>query len=222
MKIRMDDYRDMLEYLVRKRREGEEFIAFRTDVCLSGKEGLFRFFDYDEARAFCREMSTETIAYDCLAIRSAYRAMAEATARKDFTTGPDGIVDVSQLVKAYYRRLETERLTYNQNSKTMNMKNLEYLQDQVKYTGFGDDLANALKEQVEQGKPEFKLLHSVQYGNDTLSATLNFSQSKQSDMYFFNSYRASLQKEGTQQSLEQTFYINKGGNITLKEAYNLM
>jgi len=37
-----------------------------------------------------------------------------------------------------------------------------------------------------------------------------------------NSYDASLKKDGTAESLEQTFYINKGQNITLKEAYNLM
>ncbi len=41
-------------------------------------------------------------------------------------------------------------------------------------------------------------------------------------MYFFNSYRVSLQKEGDPDKMEQTFYINKGNNITLKEAYNLM
>ena len=31
-----------------------------------------------------------------------------------------------------------------------------------------------------------------------------------------------LQKENSKESLEQTFYINKGSNITMKEAYNLM
>lgn len=41
-------------------------------------------------------------------------------------------------------------------------------------------------------------------------------------MYFFNSYQVSLQKENTAEKMEQNFYINKGNNITLKEAYNLM
>lgn len=104
----------------------------------------------------------------------------------------------------------------------MNLKNLEYLQDQVKFTGFGEAMANDIKTAIEQGDTDFKLKHETKYGNDNVSAELSFSKSKQSDMYFFNSYKVALEKEGTAQNLEQTFYINKGNNITLKEAYNLM
>jgi hypothetical protein len=104
----------------------------------------------------------------------------------------------------------------------MNMNNLEYLQDQVKYTGFGEELSNQIKQNIEKGGDDFKLNHSTKYGNDVVEATLNFSKSEKSDMYFFNSYRASLQKDGSTEKLEQTFYINRGSNITLKEAYNLM
>ena len=111
---------------------------------------------------------------------------------------------------------------FTQKTNIMNQKNFEYLRDQVKYTGFGEGLENELKQKMEDGKPEFKLQHQTQYGNDSVSATLNFSQSKQSDMYFFNSYQVSLQKENSPDTREQTFYINKTGNITLKEAYNLM
>ncbi|MXN91172.1 hypothetical protein GR160_08005 [Flavobacterium sp. Sd200] len=104
----------------------------------------------------------------------------------------------------------------------MNQKNLDYLQDQVKYTGFGEGLSGDLKRNIEKGGEEFKLKHNTKFGDDTVDATLNFSKSKQSDMYFFNSYNVSLQKEGSPEKFEQTFYINKGQNITLKEAYNLM
>jgi len=104
----------------------------------------------------------------------------------------------------------------------MNQKNLEYLKDQIKYTGFGEGLEKGLKQKIEQGQPEFKLQHQAQFGNDKVDATLNFSKSKQSDMYFFNSYQVGLQKENSTEKMEQTFYINKGSNITLKEAYNLM
>lgn len=104
----------------------------------------------------------------------------------------------------------------------MNQKNFEYLRDQVKYTGFGEGLENDLKQKIEEGQPEFKLQHQTQYGKDSVTSILSFSQSKQSDMYFFNSYRATLQKENSSEKMEQTFYVNKGGAITLKEAYNLM
>lgn len=104
----------------------------------------------------------------------------------------------------------------------MNEKNFEYLKDQVKYTGFGEVLENDLKQKIEQGQDQFKLGHSIQYGGDALNVLLNFSKSKQSDMFFFNSYTASLQKDKATERMEQTFYINNGNNITLKEAYNLM
>ncbi|GIQ57883.1 hypothetical protein Flavo103_10190 [Flavobacterium collinsii] len=104
----------------------------------------------------------------------------------------------------------------------MNEKNFEYLRDQIKYTGFGEALESQLKEQMQKEEPNFTLTHNTQYGNDTAIATLNFKKSDQSDLYFFNSYKVELQKENSKENLEQTFYINKGSNITLKEAYNLM
>lgn len=104
----------------------------------------------------------------------------------------------------------------------MNEKNFEYLRDQVKYSGFGDGLEELLKEKLKEQQPEFKLNHQNTYGDTTANVTLNFKKSEQSDMYFFNSYKMDLSKENTKESLEQTFYINKGNNITMKEAYNLM
>ncbi|NEW82791.1 MAG: hypothetical protein GZ094_10555 [Mariniphaga sp.] len=104
----------------------------------------------------------------------------------------------------------------------MNQKNFEYLRDQVKYTGFGEGLENDLKEKLSQEPPDFTLNHTAQYGNDFADAELHFTRSKQSDMYFFNSYKLSLKKENVPDSMEQTFYINKSNNITFKEAYNLM
>jgi hypothetical protein len=104
----------------------------------------------------------------------------------------------------------------------MNEKNFEYLRDQIKYTGFGEALESQLKEKMQKEEPNFTLTHNAQYGTDTTTATLNFKKSDQSDIYFFNSYKVELQKENSKEALEQTFYINKGSNITMKEAYNLM
>ena len=104
----------------------------------------------------------------------------------------------------------------------MNEKNFEYLKDQIKYTGFGEALENELKQKMQQQTPSFTLNHDAHYGSDIALASLNFKKSDQSDMYFFNSYKVDLQKDNSKESLEQTFYINKGSNITMKEAYNLM
>lgn len=104
----------------------------------------------------------------------------------------------------------------------MNQKNFDYLREQIIATGFSETLEDKLKAAIQEGKAEFKLDHSIQYGRDNVGVELNFTRSKQSDMYFFNSYRVSLEKAKALEKLEQTFYINKGDNIALKEAYHLL
>lgn len=104
----------------------------------------------------------------------------------------------------------------------MNQKNLEYLGDQVKFTGFGEGLEKELKEKMQQQTPEFQIAHNAKFGNDDLVASLHFKKSDQTDMYFFNRYDVSLIPENSKEKMEQTFFINKGNTITLKEAYNLM
>ena len=104
----------------------------------------------------------------------------------------------------------------------MNQQNFEYLKDQVKYTGFGDGLEKDLKEQLQKQAPEFQLTYRIKMGQDTAAASLHFKKSNESDRYFFNRYQLALNSESGSDKLEQTFYINKGQPITLKEAYNLM
>ena len=104
----------------------------------------------------------------------------------------------------------------------MNQKNFEYLKDQVKFTGFGEGLENELKEKLEKQAPEFQIAHKTKFGNDDVSSVLHFKKSNQTDMYFFNRYDVSLKPEQSKDDMMQTFYINRGNNITLKEAFNLM
>jgi hypothetical protein len=104
----------------------------------------------------------------------------------------------------------------------MNQKNFDYLKDQVKFTGFGEGLETKLKERMEKQSPEFQLLHKTNFGDDEAIATLHFKKSNESDMYFFNKYELALKPERNPEIMEQTFFINKGNTITLKEAYNLM
>ncbi len=222
MKIRKEDYREILDHFVKKRWQGEEYVAFPDGDYPLGKEELFMFHERYDAKEFCHEMATDVDRYDSLAIRSAYRPMVEAMNDSSLLKECNGIVDVALLVAMRHQRLETEQITNEQNPTIMNIKNFEYLRDQVKYTGFGEGLESSLKAAIEKGGPDFKLQHQTQYGNDRVTAELHFSQSKQSDMYFFNKYDVSMERGSRSENMEQTFYINKGNNITLKEAYNLM
>jgi len=115
----------------------------------------------------------------------------------------------------------------------MNENNLDYLQNTLKYLGFGESLNETLKESIAHGPEGFNLQSATNempdpakryeagFG-DKISYLLNFSKSKETDLYFFNSYQATLKKAGTADLVSQTFYINKGKGVTAKESYNLL
>jgi len=115
----------------------------------------------------------------------------------------------------------------------MNKSNVEYLQRSLKYLGFGTALNEVLEKNMAEGKEKFAVKTSAQFDNkhslkdkeypkDTINYELHFSKSKKSDNYFLNNYAATLEKGGTDEAVRQTFYLNKGNDITAKEAYNLL
>ena len=74
---------------------------------------------------------------------------------------------------------------------------------------------------MNEGKSEFQLNYKTEINKKPFEANLNFRKSDSSDLYFFNSYNASLQKTNGE-SVDQTFYLNRGKGVTAKEAYNLL
>lgn len=104
----------------------------------------------------------------------------------------------------------------------MNMKNLEFLKDQLKYTGFGEGFDAELRGKIDKGMAEFQISHRAEFNKDVVTATLNYTKSTSSDMYFLNNYKVDLKPENADELMSQTFRIGKENNITLKEAYNLM
>jgi hypothetical protein len=115
----------------------------------------------------------------------------------------------------------------------MNKSNVEYLKRSLKYLGFGTALNDVLENNVAEGKEKFAITTSSQFDNkhslkdkeyskDTINYQLDFRKSKKSDNYFLNSYLATLEKGGADEALRQIFYLNKGNDITAKEAYNLL
>jgi hypothetical protein len=103
----------------------------------------------------------------------------------------------------------------------MNNENLQYLADNIKYMGFGENHKADLEKSMAEGKAEFQLVHRAEINKKPFEATMNFRKSDSSDMYFFNNYHASLEKSNGEKA-EQTFYLNKGKGVTSKEAYNLL
>ncbi len=104
----------------------------------------------------------------------------------------------------------------------MNEKNFEYLKDNIKYQGFGETLYGDLENQLKKGESEFNLGFKTQLNKTDIEATLHFKKSDSTDMYFFNKYAIRVSNEKKDETMAQTFYMNKGQGITLKEAYNLL
>jgi hypothetical protein len=199
--------------------DGYKYTAYPLDE-ISDAHTISFFKTSWEVSEHCYEMSTDVDFYKSVATVSLIIDLRTVEHTGVDTTENEAF-DLFGLARWY--RDKCENLDNNLEHDTMNEKNFDYLKDQVMYTGFGEALEGELRQNMEQLKPEFKLQHDAFYGDDSrLSAELSFRKSEQSDLYFFNSYKVNLQKEGTEESLEQTFYINKGNNVTLKEAYNLM
>ena len=114
-------------------------------------------------------------------------------------------------------------LLFNSQLKTnsMNKENLQYLNDNIKYMGFGENLKADLEKNMNEEKAEFQLHYKAEINKKPFIATMNFRKSDSSDMYFFNNYHASLDK-GNGEKCEQTFTIYKGKGVTGKEAFNLL
>src|SRR5688500_15301504 len=86
----------------------------------------------------------------------------------------------------------------------MNNENFQYLTDNIKYMGFGEKQNEALEQHLKAGAEAFQLKVSTEINKKTFDATLNFRKSDNSDMYFFNSYHASLAKTNGEK-VDQTF-----------------
>lgn len=131
--------------------------------------------------------------------------------------------DGNAFTDALIEHFEAQQTIFNSQLKIniMNNENFQYLSDNLKYMGFGENLKPELEKNLVEGKAEFQLYYKAEINKKPFEVTMNFRKSDSSDMYFFNNYHASLQKSNGEK-MEQTFYLNKGKGVTGKEAFNLL
>lgn len=154
---------------------------------------------------------------------SGERGLAEATAfvLRYWSESPLQPL-ISEVLDGRYMHTTFQSIIHHKNE-VMNTENLDYLQNQLKFLGFGEGLKEQLEKNINEGLPDFQLKASHTFGKDQMEASLYFKKSEREgkDMYFFNKYDATL-KQG-ERSMSQTFYINnKGQSITFKESCNLL
>jgi len=104
----------------------------------------------------------------------------------------------------------------------MNENNLAFLKNTLERLDFPVEVANKLVKEVETQKPEIRLAHEANRGNETVQYDLNFRKSDTSDMYFFNSYQATLKTGDQAHDKTQEFRIRNGNNMGADEAFNLV
>ncbi|TCD03175.1 hypothetical protein [Pedobacter psychroterrae] len=104
----------------------------------------------------------------------------------------------------------------------MNENNLEFLKNTLERMDFPAEVGNKLAKEVETQKPDIKLGHEINRNNETVQFDLNFRKSDTSDMYFFNSYQATLKTGNEAHDKTQEFRIRNGNNMGMDEAFNLV
>jgi hypothetical protein len=108
----------------------------------------------------------------------------------------------------------------------MKKDNLTFLQENLRYLGFGETLPfnDELEHEVGKGQKDFHLATEAHFDEwSKLEATLHFRKGDQQEMYFLTKYTAALwYPENPDLNKMQTFYIFKGAGVTLKEAFNLL
>ncbi len=231
-----DEVLDLVNIALSK---GEHWMAYNRSLYFIDKTDVYFFKQRSDADGFAKNNISDSDSFQVLHFNGIEdvlkqvpygKALAAETeqhqlTQKDADANPlfnrEGNAFTDALIDHIEEQQQTNILSLS-NQKIMNQKNFDFLKDQVKYTGFGEGLENELKTKIEKQSPDFQIAHKAKFGNDDVSAVLHFKKSAETDMYFFNRYDVSLKPEQSKEDMSQTFYINKGSNITLKEAFNLM
>jgi hypothetical protein len=223
---------EVLELATLALSKGEQFMAYNNSMYFIDKADVQFFKTWDEANEFAIYNISDKDSFSVIRFNSirdiieripygnkiinqaSLNPDANGLYNKDGNAFTDSLIDhiESQQLSLFDKQLKT---------KIMNNENLQYLSDNIKYMGFGENHKTDLEKSMAEGKPEFQLIHRAEINKKPFEATMNFRKSDSTDMYFFNNYHATLEKSNGEKA-EQTFYLNKGKGVTGKEAYNLL
>ena len=211
--------------------KGEHWMAYNQSLYFIDKEDVHFFKLQNEAKEFANDNLSDRDAYQVIYFNSILDIFtklpyAENTG-KNIVNNPDinGLHnhEGNDFTDSLIEHIEQQQSIFNSQLKTnvMNNENFQYLSDNLKYMGFGENLKADLEKNMKEGKADFQLHYKAEINKKPFEATLNFRKSDSTNIYFFNNYHASLEKNNSVK-MEQTFYMNKGKGITSKEAFNLL
>lgn len=208
--------------------KNEHWIAYNSVPYFLDRGDMYFFKTADEAHEFSESNISE---YDNYRVIHAYsidellKQMPYGERMEKQLADPDvnGLYNKegNAFTDALIDNIEQQQILNNKKLSIMNEKNFEYLKNSIRNHGFGETLAPDLEAQLKKGLAEFTLSFKTEVNKRDMEATLYFKKSPDTDMYFFNKYDTRLKNE-KDETLAQTFYLNKGWGVTLKEAYNLL
>jgi hypothetical protein len=224
-----DEVLDLVSIAVSK---GEKYMAYNNSLYFIDKSDVHFFKTRDEAVEFAENNISDRDRFAVLHFDSVKDILNQIPygeeLQRQLNSDPDanGLYnkDGNDFTDALIDHFESQQLLlFDKQLKTnfMNNENLQYLKDNIKYMGFGENMYRELERNLGEGKAEFQLRFAAEINKKPFEATLNFRKSDSTDMYFFNNYNASLEKSNGEKN-DQTFYLNKGKGVTAKEAYNLL
>ncbi|MEN5308873.1 hypothetical protein ABE425_15270 [Chryseobacterium cucumeris] len=131
-------------------------------------------------------------------------------------------------IKRLLALIHHKSINNNQNPNIMEttkeFDQVQYLKDQLKYLGFGEDstLHKDLEKGIESPKQQFeiKAVSDKALPGNIVDFVLKFNKSENGGV-FFNSYLATLKNE-KDESFSHNFYVSKENTFTAKEAVNLL
>ncbi|WP_185286226.1 hypothetical protein [Chryseobacterium indologenes] len=119
MKIRKEEFGEVLDFLNECWEHGYEFVAFLKKSYATSKDELFAFSSYYDVREFCHEMTTDRDTYSFLPIRLVNAVMDDAVINQAHLIEKDGIVKVSSMIKIWWQEAEkNSKITNQKQSKT--------------------------------------------------------------------------------------------------------
>lgn len=210
-------------------RNGENWMAYNTHSYLLELSDVQFFSTNDEANQYARDNISDQDGFKVIPFNSVQdilkqipygQMVQEPSMRIDPDRNPLINKDGNAFTDALIDHIESQQNLNNKNH-VMNENNFSYLKDNVKFSGFGESLVGELEKNLKEQKPEFQLHFTTQINNRPFNATLQFGRSENSDMYFFNGYKASIEKKNGEK-VEQSFRLYKGKGVKAKEAYNLL
>ncbi len=218
---------EVLELVQLALSRGDHWMAYNQSLYFIDKSDVHFFTSQQEANEFANDNFSDRDSFHVLHFNSMLDIFKEIPYGEKIVNDPDanGLYnhEGNNFTDALIDHIEQNQSLFTSQLKTnvMNNENFQYLSDNLKYMGFGENLKPELEKNLKEGKGEFQLHYKAEINKKPFEVTMNFRKSDTSDMYFFNNYHASLEKANGQKE-EQTFYLNKGKGVTGKEAFNLL